>query len=267
LPRWALDETVFEVPSFLRTFAAVSTAWLALVGCGAAPTEAPEVAVVAPPNDAIEMTTAGAPADAPLPLLVGLHSRNGSPESLVPILSRIQVPARVVLFRGESLGEGRFTWWREASKDEGDDATAAATARRAGEMAAMVKALMRTRATRGRPVLFGRSQGGNLALAMALRDPGSVGAVFVMSSVLLPPMFALTTPPASGARPPIFAFHGDADDRVPIERARETAEKMRALGFAFDLTEYPGMSHVVDERELVKALPEVEAALRREAAR
>ncbi len=249
-----------------RSCGALWVAWLALVGCGAAPTEA-HGGSVAPANDAIEMTTAGASADAALPLLVGFHGRNGSPESLVPMLSRLHVPARVVLFRGEALGGGRFTWWREASKSEGDDVTATATVRRTDEMAASVRALMRSRSTRGRPVLFGRSQGGNLALAMALHDPQSVAAVFVMSSVVLPPTFALIAPRASSSRPPIFAFHGDADDHVPIELARQTAEKMRALGFTFDLTEYPGMAHVVEDPEVEKAMPEIEEALRREAGR
>ncbi len=42
---------------------------------------------------------------------------------------------------------------------------------------------------------------------------------------------------------PVWAFHGDEDDQVDVERSRKPVEALRALGAAVKYTEYEGMGH------------------------
>jgi predicted peptidase len=42
---------------------------------------------------------------------------------------------------------------------------------------------------------------------------------------------------------PIWAFHGDADDVIPVERSREMVEAVKKAGGDIKYTEYPGVDH------------------------
>jgi predicted peptidase len=61
----------------------------------------------------------------------------------------------------------------------------------------------------------------------------------------LPPAYTGTTEQlAAGIGDlPLWIFHGDADDVVPPEQAREMARAMTALGHPPKLTIYPGVNH------------------------
>ena len=262
------DAGAGEAPQAMRfgPWLAMTTLTLALGGCVRAaggPATAPAGEAAGVPY--FEVTTGGARADERLPMLVVMHGRNGAPEPLVPTFTRLGVRARVVFLRGDPLGHGRATWWREDQYTDGMAVTAAAIARREAQVVEAVGALVRGRPTLGRPVLVGRSQGGVLALAIALRDPDWTSAVFALSSFLPPELFAI---PADGgvSRPPIHAFHGDEDERIPIEQARDTVNRLHALGYPIKLTEYEEMGHEVRKVELAILLPEIEQALARQAA-
>ena len=64
--------------------------------------------------------------------------------------------------------------------------------------------------------------------------------------------FAAAAPICGGGDPqwasryaglPLWAFHGDADNIVPVRRAREMIEAIRADGGNPKYTEYPGVNH------------------------
>jgi predicted peptidase len=42
---------------------------------------------------------------------------------------------------------------------------------------------------------------------------------------------------------PIWMFHGDADQTVPVTEARHMAEALTAVKARFKYTEYPGVGH------------------------
>ena len=42
---------------------------------------------------------------------------------------------------------------------------------------------------------------------------------------------------------PVWAFHGDKDNAVPVERSRNMIEAMKKAGMKPKYTEYPGVSH------------------------
>ena len=57
----------------------------------------------------------------------------------------------------------------------------------------------------------------------------------------------ITDPHAEVARrigsTPVWMFHGDADQAVPVEESRHMAEALKAAGGNFKYTEYPGVNH------------------------
>jgi predicted esterase len=46
---------------------------------------------------------------------------------------------------------------------------------------------------------------------------------------------------------PIFAFHGNADTRVPLARDRAGVEQLAKLGFAVHFEEADGVGHAIPE--------------------
>ena len=64
--------------------------------------------------------------------------------------------------------------------------------------------------------------------------------------------FAAAAPVCGGGDPawakryvglPVWVFHGDQDDAVPVGRSREMVEAIRAAGGAVKYTEYPSVAH------------------------
>ncbi|MFS8069569.1 MAG: alpha/beta hydrolase, partial [Byssovorax sp.] len=124
------------------------------------------------------------------------------------------------------------------------DAVAAGTERAAQRIAAMIAALAAARPTLGRPIVTGFSQGGMLSYALVILHPESVGEAFPVSGLLAPPHWPSTWA-AGKTQPRIEAFHGDADPVVAIAVDRQSAARLRAVGFTAELREYPGVAHTV----------------------
>ena len=61
---------------------------------------------------------------------------------------------------------------------------------------------------------------------------------------------------------PQILFHGDADDRVPVEISREYVQHARAAGEAVEYVELPGAGHFEYLDTSTKVWAQVEAALR-----
>jgi predicted peptidase len=52
------------------------------------------------------------------------------------------------------------------------------------------------------------------------------------------------------AATPIWIFHGDADQSVPVEQSRQLVSALKSAGAQVRYTEYPGGGHAIDERAL-----------------
>jgi phospholipase/carboxylesterase len=241
---------------------------LALLGCGreAPPEPAPqeraprvEHARAAGPAEAagvpyLERITGGAEAGDTLPLVVAVHGLGDRPESFVSLFSSLRARARLVVPYGEPWREG-YSWFPAGSLDD-PQKLAEGTQRAAGRLAAMMAALVRERPTSGKPIVTGFSQGGMLSFTLAVLRPEVVGAAFPVGGLLAPSLFPSAWPMGK-EQPEIVAFHGADDERVPIDGARRTVQRLRELGLPAELHEYPGVGHTVSaaEREdLVKAI-------------
>ncbi len=215
--------------------------------------------------DSIELLVGGARPGDSLPMLVALHGKLGSPENISRILSGLHTPARLIAPRGAAFGSG-YVWWDLHIKDADPRRFSAAAREAARRMDAFVRQVVRRKPTLGKPVVVGFSQGAILAYSLVVRDPDLVGSAFPLSGML---PLGLEPPgwPARASIPPVHAFHGDADPVVPIAFDRDSVARLRALGVPVSLTEVRGMPHILGPVELSGVLPEVDDALRREAAR
>lgn len=127
-------------------------------------------------------------------------------------------------------------------------------------LAAIDRALVEFHGDSARVYLTGFSAGGNGAWSLAYRYPQRFAAVVVVcgfmreftgktSGVKYPPIAPASEgePYAAVARRvaglPIWLFHGDADQSVPVEESRHMAAALKALGAEVHYTELPGVGH------------------------
>ncbi len=212
----------------------------------------------------LERAVGGARLEDPLPMLVVLHGKLSNPESVGTAFEGVRTPARLILPRGVPFGRG-FVWWDLRAKDDDIQAFAAAANEAARRMATFVHRLIREKPTLGRPVFAGFSQGAILTYALVVRDPDLVDSAFPLSGTLPFPLVPATWRPGQ-PKPTIHAFHGVRDPIVPIEEDRAGVARLQALGIPVTLKEYPNLLHSLGPLEMRDVIPEVEEALRREAA-
>ncbi|MFC4405539.1 alpha/beta hydrolase [Haloarchaeobius iranensis] len=102
-----------------------------------------------------------------------------------------------------------------------------------------------------RTVLFGFSQGAAVVTELLRRRPRRLGGAVVLSGGLVGPVGRARPSGTDGslAGTPVFVGAGDADEYVPVERIRATADLFRALDG--DVTErvYEGLEHGISEAE------------------
>ena len=100
-----------------------------------------------------------------------------------------------------------------------------------------------------RIVLAGFSQGGALALFLALRYPETLAGVMCLSGYL--PLHETLEAEANerNRQLPIFQAHGTYDDLVPYALGRGSHDRLQKAGYPIDWHEYP-MAHQVCMEEL-----------------
>ena len=106
-----------------------------------------------------------------------------------------------------------------------------------------------------RLVIVGFSQGASLALEYALRHPGSVGSMIVLTGGLMgvPGSDWKSTAPRSLAGLRMLITGSDVDDWIPEASTHEAARLFRELGADVQLRIYKGRPHIVSEEEIAEA--------------
>jgi len=100
-----------------------------------------------------------------------------------------------------------------------------------------------------RIVLAGFSQGGAIALHVALRYPERLAGVMALSTYLLCPEDLEAERSEANAQIPIFQAHGSMDPMVVPERAAQSRDQLTTLGYQVDWHSYP-MDHAVCPEEI-----------------
>jgi predicted esterase len=111
--------------------------------------------------------------------------------------------------------------------------------------------------------VVGFSQGACIALEYALRHPGRIGLLIILTGGLM-------GQPGSDWRLPVgktltglrvFLTGSDVDEWIPEASSRETARVLEGLGASVALRIYKGRSHVVCDEELAEVRSLLEASL------
>ncbi|HVW26319.1 MAG TPA: alpha/beta fold hydrolase [Polyangiaceae bacterium] len=201
--------------------------------------------------DYVEVTTAGAARDAALPLVIALHGLGDRPEHFLGLFSDFPVAARVIAPHSATpFGDG-FQWF--APYGATSDESAPGMAKAADDIARFAAEAARAHPTLGKPIVTGFSQGGALSYTVAARHADAIAASVPISGWLPPPLWPASLPQNA---PPIFAFHGNADTRVPLDRDKSGADALQKLGYRVELKVSDGVEHVIPPavREAVVAV-------------
>lgn len=86
--------------------------------------------------------------------------------------------------------------------------------------------------------LIGFSQGGVMAYALAMTRPERFAAIAALSSWFPEELARGRGPLPNEITLPAFVAHGTEDDLVAVERARESIQRLQALGLSPDYREY-----------------------------
>jgi len=188
-------------------------------------------------------------------LLAGvlLHGRGKTPEEKIDLAARFRniEGVRWVVPEAETPGSwypGRFWDPREVNEPYLSEAV-----ERCHE--AVLEASEHGRLTPERLVIVGFSQGASLALEYALRHPGCVGAMIVLTGGLMgvPGSDWKSAAPRSLAGLRMLLTGSDVDDWIPEESTHEAARLFRELGADVQLRIYKGRPHIVSEEEIAEA--------------
>ncbi len=205
--------------------------------------------------DSIEVETAPNPDAA----VVWMHGLGADGHDFEPIVPELGLPGRLGIrfvfphapLRPVTINQGHVmrAWY---------DIRALAGVRREDEAgvrqsARQIEALVERERQRGiaprRLVLAGFSQGGAMALHVALRYPERLAGILALSCSL-PLVGTLTTEASPANRDvPIFWAHGLHDPMVPLALAEQGREQVAALGYPIEWHQYQ-MPHSVCAEEI-----------------
>ena len=125
-----------------------------------------------------------------------------------------------------------------------------------------------------RVYLMGYSMGGQGVLRLASRWPNRFAALVDISGTVIAKSPSATNPQVTLdlqthpflnapdlyralaqliAATPIWIFHGDADQSVPVEQSRQLVSALKSAGATVRYTEYAGADHSIEERALSEA--------------
>src|SRR5512143_1563059 len=184
--------------------------------------------------------------DGPHPTVVALHGWGANAMDLLGLSPYLaggqflmlcpQGPVEVPL--GPMVGYGWFPLTMGAPPDPAAFAAAVDAAR------SFVDAAVRRYPVDPRKlVMFGFSQGGVLAYALALAEPERFAGLVALSSWFPAPL-AQTLPPRDPQRLPTLVQHGTRDELIDIGRGRESVENLRRLQVPVTYREYD-MGHEI----------------------
>jgi phospholipase/carboxylesterase len=163
-----------------------------------------------------------------LPTLLLLHGTGGNEEDLLPLGERLLPGAARLSPRGQVLERGMPRFFRRIAEGvfDLDDLR-----RRTDELAEFVSAARAEYGLTSPPVAVGFSNGANIAAALLLLRPGTLGG-----ALLLRPMVPLVPDPlpALGAVP-VQINAGLADPIVPPDQSEVLADLLRRAGAAVSL--------------------------------
>lgn len=222
---------------------ALAALWL---GCSGRPAIEPGPAPGAPalraPAPAIQHVWREGPRpDGPAAALVVIHGMGDRPAGILPLVVGAPVPLQALAPQARTPAGSGWSWFSGGAAGRDPEQLCAELRSAADALASDLVALDLSQGGARRVGVTGFSQGGMLAWMLALHHPESIDAALPIAGYLPAPCMPDGGPPASA--PPIRAFHGEADDRLPVQNQREVVAALQEQGWDVSLQTYPGVKH------------------------
>jgi phospholipase/carboxylesterase len=208
-----------------------------------------------PRLETVEVKTGEEPSAAII-WLHGLGADGHDFEPVVPHLLWPGAPAIRFVFphapmRAVTINGGmRMRAWYDIlsiSSERGHDETGILQS--SGQVADLIEREQRRGIAPGRVILAGFSQGGAIAMHLALRYPHRLAGLVALSTYLLNASRAPAEAHALNQGLPIFIGHGTMDPLVPFSMGESAAHALRSWGYAVDWHTYP-IAHSVSPEEI-----------------
>lgn len=192
-----------------------------------------------------DLRRAGAPPSRARGVVLLIHGRGATAESMLPLADVIAMPDFCYV---APQAEG-YTWYPQsfmAPTAANEPYLSSALTR----IATIIADLLATGLAPEKLAVMGFSQGACLAAETVLRNPRPYGFVGVLSGGAIGPPGTARTYAGSLAGVRVFLGCADRDAHIPLARVQETTAAFRAMGA--DVTEriYPGSMHGVNDDEI-----------------
>ncbi len=187
-------------------------------------------------------------------LIVALHGMGQNADLMARAIRPLQNEDRAILIPDAPLpfekmvSGGRRKTGRAWYIYTGDQEAFLASARRSGQW--LMEQIQRAKIELGNenlPIhLLGYSQGGYLAAILTFENPRKFSSLISCCSRMKTEIMAADSSPAPI---PTLVIHGDKDTSLPIARARESADDLRAKGWQVDFRSFPHAGHKMEAEQ------------------
>lgn len=208
-----------------------------------------------PVLEAVEMTTGPAPTAA----IIWLHGLGADGHDFEPIVPHLawpgapairyvfpHAPIRPVTING---GMAMRAWYDIVNSSLGRDHDQQGITTSMGQAAALVDREIERGIAAERIVVAGFSQGGAIAVQVALRYPQQLAGLVALSTYLVLDDRLDGERSLANQGIPVFTGHGTTDPVVPCHLGEQAAQRLRGLGHPVEFHDYP-MPHSVCPEEI-----------------
>lgn len=203
--------------------------------------------------DTVEIMSGAAPVGS----VIWLHGLGADGHDFEPIVPELRLPADLPLrfvfphapVRPVTINGGMAmrAWYDIVSLDAEGRADAAGVRESTCLLEGLVEREQERGVDAGRIVVAGFSQGGAIAINVALHAERRLAGLMALSTYIALPG---EIEESAGSRElPVFAAHGSFDPMIPIQWGRASADKLIDSGFNVEWHDYP-MAHAVCPQEI-----------------
>ncbi|MEZ4502436.1 MAG: alpha/beta fold hydrolase [Dehalococcoidia bacterium] len=184
----------------------------------------------------------------PLPTVLALHGHGAHGQDLIGLAPHLAGGRTLWICPQAEFpvepGFYGFTWFE---RDANGQRASSEPERTLGVLREFIdEAFERYPVDRERVVLLGFSQGGMLAYRIALSEPRRFKGLAALSTTLSEEMAAGLVLGEGASELPVLVQHGLDDPMITIDRARETRDRLEALGLDAEYHEY-SMGHAIGQ--------------------